>query len=320
MFETGNPLPPVPKIQSGSGRIVLGAQGRGVAFSDLSCAYPLKLLSPRTFQDRVAVVYVLTYGGGLVGGDRLKLSVDVKDKTVLVLLSQGSTKVFKTRPGHRLADVSHSTSTAHENPASVQVTSQIFSFNITSGSTLALLTDPVTCFRSASYTQVQSFHLEDDRSSVVVLDWITSGRKALGEEWAFSRYYSCNEIWVGQKRVMRDVMLLEDDNKEQEDVPPKSLVERLAPYACYATVFFHGPQTRNIIARLSRDYESIRVFKTSTPEDLLWSLSSVGPKDGVGAVLRVAALETEMVKKWLSKALEGLQDVIGADVYRGAFT
>ena len=202
-----------------------------------------------------------------------------------------------------------------------EVTSQIFSFNVTSGGTLALLMEPVTCFRSASYTQVQTFHLEDERCSIVVLDWITSGRKALGEEWAFSRYYSCNEIWVGQKRVMRDVMLLKDDSKEQENlgVPPKSLSERLAPYSCYATVFFYGPRMRETVSQLSRDFESIGVFKTPMPEELLWSLSPVASKDRSGAVLRVAALETEMVKRWLSTALKGLQVVIGADVYRRAF-
>ena len=181
--------------------------------------------------------------------------------------------------------------------------------------------EPVTCFRSASYTQVQTFRLEDERSSIVVLDWITSGRKALGEEWAFSRYYSCNEIWVDQKRVMRDVMLLEDDSKEQENlgVPPKSLIERLGPYSCYATVFFYGPRVRETVSQLSRDFESIGVFKTPKPEELLWSLSPVASKDGSGAVLRVAALETEMVKRWLSTALKGLQGIIGAEVYRRAF-
>lgn len=186
---------------------------------------------------------------------------------------------------------------------------------------LALLMEPVSCFRSASYTQVQTFHLEDERASIVVLDWITSGRKVLGEEWAFSRYYSCNEIWVGQKRVMRDIMLLEDDGKAQEkfSVPHQSLKERLAPYSCYATVFFYGPGAQETVSQLSREYESISVFKAAAPKELLWSLSPVASNDGSGAVLRVAALETEMVKQWLSTALKGLQNVIGSDVYRRAF-
>lgn len=90
MINPPTPFSLVPKILAGSGRIALRAQGRTVAFSELSAAYPLKLLSPRTIQDKVAVAYVLTYGGGLVGGDQLKLRVDVEDEAVLVLLSQVS--------------------------------------------------------------------------------------------------------------------------------------------------------------------------------------------------------------------------------------
>lgn len=90
MINPPTPFSLVPKIPAGSGRIALRAQGRTVAFSELSAAYPLKLLSPRTIQDKVAVAYVLTYGGGLVGGDQLKLRVDVEDEAVLVLLSQVS--------------------------------------------------------------------------------------------------------------------------------------------------------------------------------------------------------------------------------------
>ena len=90
MINPPTPFSLVPKIPAGSGRIALRAQGRTVAFSELSAAYPLKLLSPRTIQDKVAVAYVLTYGGGLVGGDQLQLRVDVGDEAVLVLLSQVS--------------------------------------------------------------------------------------------------------------------------------------------------------------------------------------------------------------------------------------
>lgn len=73
---------------AGNGRIVLGTHGMDAVFSELYAAYPLKLLSPRITEERVAVVYFLTYGGGLVGGDRVGLTVDVRDGAILVMLSQ----------------------------------------------------------------------------------------------------------------------------------------------------------------------------------------------------------------------------------------
>lgn len=80
--------PHLQTIESGGGRIVVGSHGSNVVFSELSSTYPLKLLSPRIAQDGVAVVYILSYGGGLVGGDSVSLAVDVGLGAVLVLLSQ----------------------------------------------------------------------------------------------------------------------------------------------------------------------------------------------------------------------------------------
>jgi urease accessory protein len=82
--------PLIKKIDTGGGRIVSRPHGSTVVFSELSSTYPLKLISPRIAQDGVALVYILSYGGGLVGGDHVKLSVDVGSGTVLVLLSQVS--------------------------------------------------------------------------------------------------------------------------------------------------------------------------------------------------------------------------------------
>jgi hypothetical protein len=76
-------------VEPGGGRIVLRSHGPTVCFSELSSTYPLKLLSPR-IREGVAVAYILTYGGGLVGGDRINVDVDVGPGAVIVLLSQAS--------------------------------------------------------------------------------------------------------------------------------------------------------------------------------------------------------------------------------------
>ena len=55
--------------------------------SELSSAYPLKLLSPY-IHDRTALIYLMTYGGGLVGGDEIDLVVEVQSGAGLMLLSQ----------------------------------------------------------------------------------------------------------------------------------------------------------------------------------------------------------------------------------------
>ena len=74
-------------ISPGSGRITVSLHGEKAVLSELSSTYPLKLLSPHIY-DGTAIVYLLTYGGGLVGGDEIALAVDVQLGAKLLLLSQ----------------------------------------------------------------------------------------------------------------------------------------------------------------------------------------------------------------------------------------
>lgn len=236
---------------------------------------------------------------------------------------KGSTKVFKTRPGQRLACIRPLEHTSSPTPLDDSLTSQTIQYTVRSRSSLFLLPDPVTCFRSASYNQIQKFHVAPD-ASIVILDWLTSGRKALGEDWAFTRYYSENEVFIGGKRWARDVMLLEADESQSDSLPRRTLGERLAPYSCYAMVLLYGAEVQNIVENLRATFEAITVFKRRVPEDLIWSFSRVDFRDveesvREGAVVRVAGKETEQVKMWLKEALRGLEDVLGVDVYCRAF-
>lgn len=73
----------------GKGRAVLQASGTEAFFSELSYQYPLKLLSPGTNSEiPLAIAYILSYGGGLVSGDRIELDVDVGSHSMLMLLTQ----------------------------------------------------------------------------------------------------------------------------------------------------------------------------------------------------------------------------------------
>ncbi|KAI0673444.1 UreD-domain-containing protein [Trametes maxima] len=294
-------------IKPGQGRVAVRHDGFSNVFSELSAAYPLKLLSPQLSSSNVSIVYMLSYGGGLVGGDRVELAVEVLDGARLAILSQGSTKVFKTRPGQRLSSRSQI----------YPVTTQGMEVHVSPGSALFLLPDPVTCFRSAKYHQSQIFHLAPD-SSAVLLDWITSGRKSLGEEWVFSKYYSLNEVWVDGRRIARDATLLEERDSLGGPLAPRTLRETLAPYSCYATVIVYGDLVQDTVRHLSAAYATITVFKQNAPLPLLWSLSTMC--EGRGCVIRVAATETEDVKMWLGKALSDLEGVLGVDVYRRAFS
>jgi urease accessory protein len=140
---------------------------------------------------------------------------------------------------------------------------------------------------------------------------------SMGEEWAFSRYYSINEIFLQGKRIAKDVMLL-DDTELGEGIPSRPLSERLKPYSCYAMLFLHGPQLLPIIATIMEWYNQITVFKTKEPARLIWSVSPIDSTK-LGIVVRVAGVETEIVKGWLKGCLAGLEAIIGRDAYKRVF-
>lgn len=87
------------RLSPGDGLLVLSSDPRQRAHVDeLEYSYPLKLIVPaRRFLAGVQGVYVLSYGGGLVGGDRVRLKVDVRERATLVMLTQGASQLLKTR-------------------------------------------------------------------------------------------------------------------------------------------------------------------------------------------------------------------------------
>jgi urease accessory protein len=221
--------------------------------------------------------------------------------------------VFKTRTEHehRLAS---SGSSVLQTAAPAIDTVQRMNVKVAHGALLLLLVDPVTCFRAASYTQHQTFHLEPD-ASLVVLDWLTAGRMSRDEEWAFAKYHSINEVWRAGRRIARDVMLLEQ-LIHTAPLPSRTLKDRMAPYSCYATMFMFGPMVTGMADKLAAEYDAISQMQRSSPPDFVWSLSMV---DG-GCIVRAAGLETEAVKNWLKDALADLATVIGDNTFQKAFS
>ena len=88
---------------------------------------PLRLLTPRN-HGSAAWVYASSYGGGLVGGDDLRLTVRVGREASVFLSSQASTKVYR----------SHAR-------ASLQLDA-----DVAAGGQLIVWPDPVVCFAGST--------------------------------------------------------------------------------------------------------------------------------------------------------------------------
>lgn len=328
-------LPLDRRLSPGDGLLVLSSDNRERAHVDeLQYSYPLKLIVPaRRFLPGMQCVYVLSYGGGLVAGDRVRLKVQVKQGTTLVMLTQGSTKVFKVRPGEFLtANSFNRTST----------TEQLYRLDVDRSACLVLLPAPVTCFSRARYSQRQVVRLADESSSLVLLDWYTSGRMAYGghkegEEWEFAMYKSENEVWLGDKRLAKDVLLLEDEGPDaaadesgadeapssKDPLPPvgsTSYRSRVAPYSCYAALFLFGPHTAKLRTHLDKAFSAISQYSQSRPYSLVWSYSPLAGHPGGGGIARCAGASTEEVKDWIDHMLGNgdIANLMGPDLWKTA--
>ncbi|EGP90002.1 uncharacterized protein MYCGRDRAFT_35722 [Zymoseptoria tritici IPO323] len=195
--------------------------------------YPLKLVSPAPIrieaeaEHLVHTVYLLTYGGGLVAGDCIDLKIVLDPSTRLILLTQGSTKLFKS-------------------PSRDVVSRQQTTVTLAPGSALCYLPDPVQPFENSSFAQEQVYNvtLRDtsrvDCASLCVLDWVSNGRPANGENWSFHRYGSRNEIYMYLPDGSRK-LLLRDNMSLDEKFTAGSIANRMEGFAIYGTLILFGP-------------------------------------------------------------------------------
>ena len=231
----------------------------------LSYQYPLKLIAPSPIDltpdvpsppfipsnkpSIVHTVFILTYGGGLLPNDHISLHVSIASEARLVLLTQGSTKIFKSAPAS-------SPNPPNSSLSSHQGSSQGMTVDIEDGAALCYLPDPIQPFSDSAFEQYQTFNLTGKASgSVCVCDWVCEGRPARGESWGFQHYMSVNEIWIScpptaiesqdeemSKRLMiRDKLVL--DQRGSVDMDFRSKVDKMG---VVGTLILRGNLFRNL--------------------------------------------------------------------------
>ncbi|KAL2160627.1 hypothetical protein VTH06DRAFT_1315 [Thermothelomyces fergusii] len=221
---------PFPKSSSadGKGRIVVRRLPTGISgLETFEYQYPLKLVTPRHPPEPSALVYLLSYGGGLVGGDKVSLDIEVGAGARLSLATQGHTKIFKSAS----PDV---------------VTRQTLRVGIAAGAAVCLLPDPVQPFAHSVYEQLQVFRLARG-ASLCLLDWVTEGRTALGEHWSFASWVGRNEVWTASddgrptrdRLLVRDVAILDGKRARPQGLP--TLRESMNGLAVFGTLILRGP-------------------------------------------------------------------------------
>ncbi len=227
---------------------------------------PIRLLRTRN-HGHAAWVYTSLLGDGLVDGDHLSMTLDVAAGATALLSSRGNTRVYRSPQGCR----------------------SVLSARVEEGGLLAWVPDPTTCYDGARYTQRQDIQLAPG-ASLVLMELVTTGRRATGERWQFAHFDST-------LRVHREGRALFD---ERWQLAPSQgpISERLGRFDALGTVLLVGPASASARETLASRMGSLPV----TPRaGLVCSASPVG-QDGL--VLRAAAVSPEVLLRtaqdWLS--------------------
>jgi urease accessory protein len=236
---------------------------------------PLRLLMPRSYGE-AAWVYTGSYGGGLLGGDHLELTVRVGTGARAFLSTQASTKVYRSTVGARF---------------SLQAT-------VSASATLIVWPDPVVCFRGSRYQQRQHVELDAD-ATLVIVDMLTSGRHASGERWRFDSYANRLTVQYDGRPALCDAQHLSPDDGE--------LVSRMGHFDVLCTAVLIGRQLWTHIDRLARTISQRSVERNA---DTLVASAPVGT---AGCILRVAGRSTEGVARLIRQHLSFVPSLLGDD-------
>lgn len=285
-----------------TGKVVVEKVGGKSTATHCYSKYPLKFIIPNkvgTSRTDAVWIYTITYGGGIVSGDSIKCDISVGDGCTTVLTTQASTKVYKS--------------------VELKCSEQVLEARIGGDALLAVIPDPVTCFSTAKYSQTQVFKVSSS-SSLLIVDWITSGRHGRGEKWVFDLYKSTNNIFLdADEPLFLDTILLEQGSCT-------SIAERMQDYQVIAMVILLGPKLKFVQDQIQENVKNLMSRQLRIPlgssnnpcltKPSFMASCSVFGRKGRGVVVRIAAMTTESVYSFLQCQLSGLDSLLGVSPYR----
>lgn len=264
--------------------------------TNFTFAYPLRMIQlPSRPPVLTALVFTLTYGGGLVAGDKIDQQIKIHEGAQLVLLTQGSTKVYKT-------------------PSKDIRTTQGLTATVDPGAALVLLPDPIQPFKGSIYDQWQVFHIDPVTSNLIVLDWVSEGRGANGEQWDFLEWRARNEVWArppetDENNPQKGKLLIRDNIRLGHLYLEEDPREEMYNLGVYGTLLMKGPKLQGLGDAFMDEFAQLprigtnRLFaqpeqpdqKPKPKQKVMWTAAHIRGF----VIVKFGAKQVDDVKKWL---------------------
>ncbi len=273
LYSTSNPASNT--TRAGRGALAFRRVGPKTVLARAFAASPLRILTPRN-HGTAAWVFLANFGGGLVDGDDIEVSVDAEPEANAFLGTQASTKVYRSPRG----------------------CSQRFDVRVAEGASVAFVPDPVVCFAGARYRQRIDVSL-GPRASLVLLDGYTAGRSARGERWQFTRFESKTTVARAGSNLIVDSTRL--------DPAHGPIGERMGRFDAMLSLVVVGPRFAAV-----RD-AMLRPLQAPSPGDT--TIVAASPVGADAALVRVASDGFENASRALRSSFAALAGVLGDDPF-----
>ncbi|KAJ5477550.1 hypothetical protein N7530_003059 [Penicillium desertorum] len=318
-----------PVSKPGKGEVVVTLLPPSLpTFTTLTYRYPLKLLnhvsrytpssSVLPCISRPVYLYIMSYGGGLLAGDEISVSITLNPQTrAVVTTPQGSNKIYRT-------DAKEKTRVRMAVPDQVLMdrSRQTLDVHIENQAAFCYLPDP----------NIQTFTLDaaatlTDRGSLCMLDWVCEGRSAMGENWDLHLWRGKNEVWSVDKAtgyrklLLRDSMILDAESEDgglsstEEPLRKTNLVrDRVGTNTILGTVILYGPVFEQLMAFLLDRFKSQprlgacdwskgsnnSMALPSSHDDVTWTVAHIR---GSFVLMKFGARDADGAKRWLGSLL-----------------
>jgi len=174
--------------------------------------------------------------------------------------------------------------------------------------TLVVAPEPISCFAGSCYDQIQRFDIQAS-GNLVLIDWVTSGRYAVGERFQFTHYQSRQSIYYDDQLVIEDAMRL---------VPAEGPLEskfRMGHYNCSGLMIVLGEQFQSLGEQLlAQEREQL----LQRGGDVL-TVAQPLPYALPGVLVRILSVETQDAKRYFEGLLQHIDPILGTRIWAGKF-
>jgi urease accessory protein len=235
---------------------------------------PLRVIRAFANEDSSALVHLHNVSGGLLGGDHLRLQVEVGANAAAQITTTGATRLYRAR-------------------AAAAPATQVNEIRIHENALLEYVPDPIIPFAGSRFAQRTAIYLEDG-AGLFWWEVLAPGREARGEIFEYERVEMRADIFSRGRRIAAENARIEPQRRAV------SSLARLGPYRYWATfcICRAGLDSRAWLA----GEEHLREVASplNRPGEVLWGVSTL-VADGLvvrGVALRGRDLLSGLRQLW----------------------